>query len=970
MLPMHQVRRRITQQATGATLAIILTGLGLATGPSSFGADRTCDDFRNQASAQSFFLKNGGPALDTSGLDPDNDGLACEDSPAPRRGLLTIQDNGDDFSGRIRSLDPSCATSRTVKVRKGKKSVGAAETNDAGAYQVTKEAADGRFFASARKSGPCAGERSPTISVPQGRVEIAPAGVFFSQPNETKQLEVVGFGAQADPAPLSQAWFSSSNPAVISVTRSGLATAVVANGSAQIVAAVGGIESAPVLGTVTPLPDGAVPLTDEQIVGDPAETTPDAEPSFDNTLSVVLSGVPRPAVGTLLINAGSKPVIGRVRAVEDLGAEQFRVTLGQVGLDEAFPELAIDEVMDLSNAPVDINPDIAAAYDVLRTGDTFRFTPKPGGTRATAAPVPFSLRPFDKCEAEFSPDSQSLPVRLTAPPAFSTSINASLDVVSTAANGLERFVLKVEAKASIELGLVLTAAVEGKATCTAKLFVIRAPIPLPLGLLITGQVPVGVGFEAGGKLTVADVGVGVKAELKGNAEIGIACPPTPGGKCEFVRSLSFDPSAKPSFNPPSIGDLRLEPSLSAFISLKAAVGNPFLQSLNVDAFEVKPGARVAGSFATKTSQIVDTDYKSDYKVSLEATAALSNSIEDVIELFGLSSILGSDQKITLDVATSPTGTLTPDRANFVAGDRVKFNAELGSVDFFPLIGPYNVERVLLVRNSNGSITEVGSKEATDEQRHFEFIFNAPGAGSTNEFFLFVVTRLAPLDILALEIATAAVGGVDATGVARITAFASGSADDLAVDDTGEVPVTPSTPFNESVLAASGPARAQGDQATTMTEQDGSVRSFSSHGSTAVTAHNSTVETNDFVHNSALFSFTLNAPARVEIVAEFDISGEPFVAGDCVAAGVNIDSSNGGSPILDGDFGVASSAAAAAILGCGLTSGLDIALQGSLDRSELLGIGTYTVHPFATNIPAGERSGVFGSEYTIDVTITL
>ncbi len=40
--------------------------------------DMNCSDFANPALAQSYFLKNGGPVSDPSGLDGDGDGLACE----------------------------------------------------------------------------------------------------------------------------------------------------------------------------------------------------------------------------------------------------------------------------------------------------------------------------------------------------------------------------------------------------------------------------------------------------------------------------------------------------------------------------------------------------------------------------------------------------------------------------------------------------------------------------------------------------------------------------------------------------------------------------------------------------------------------------------------------------------------------------------------------------------------------------
>lgn len=42
------------------------------------GVDKDCSDFASGASAQRFFLSNGGPRIDRHNLDGDGDGLACE----------------------------------------------------------------------------------------------------------------------------------------------------------------------------------------------------------------------------------------------------------------------------------------------------------------------------------------------------------------------------------------------------------------------------------------------------------------------------------------------------------------------------------------------------------------------------------------------------------------------------------------------------------------------------------------------------------------------------------------------------------------------------------------------------------------------------------------------------------------------------------------------------------------------------
>jgi hypothetical protein len=50
-----------------------------------------CSSFKSQAAAQELFVQmGGGPARDVGNLDPDGDGVACEDRPGPNEGFATI----------------------------------------------------------------------------------------------------------------------------------------------------------------------------------------------------------------------------------------------------------------------------------------------------------------------------------------------------------------------------------------------------------------------------------------------------------------------------------------------------------------------------------------------------------------------------------------------------------------------------------------------------------------------------------------------------------------------------------------------------------------------------------------------------------------------------------------------------------------------------------------------------------------
>jgi Excalibur calcium-binding domain len=69
--------RRI--RALGVSLAVA-TALGLLGAPASALDRKDCSDFTTQHQAQRWF-KHHHPNRDPSGLDGDNDGIACEDLP-------------------------------------------------------------------------------------------------------------------------------------------------------------------------------------------------------------------------------------------------------------------------------------------------------------------------------------------------------------------------------------------------------------------------------------------------------------------------------------------------------------------------------------------------------------------------------------------------------------------------------------------------------------------------------------------------------------------------------------------------------------------------------------------------------------------------------------------------------------------------------------------------------------------------
>jgi len=333
------------------------------------------------------------------------------------------------------------------------------------------------------------------------KVEIQQTGLLLTDMGATRQLSAVAYDAQGGALSVPIQW--SSTQTAIGVDGSGKVTAATNNGSSQIVAEANGVKSAPLLVVVTTLPAGAILLTDAQIVGEPFETDPNAPPSFDNTYKVVLTGVGAPAMGSLLINTESKPVAGRVVAVDTAGG-QTTVTLAQVSLREAFPNLQINEVIDLSNAEIIIPADVSASYDIQRNGNTITFAPK----AAAAAPVllksaaktteqpgkkPVTVGGIElDCEFTTTGDGTNLPIQLSVPPTFNFVNNLTIDYVNTPSAGLERAVLKGDVTGKVEVSVAAAVAFEGKATCKKReLFIIRVPLANPA---IAMLVPINAGF--------------------------------------------------------------------------------------------------------------------------------------------------------------------------------------------------------------------------------------------------------------------------------------------------------------------------------------------------------------------------------------------------------------------------------------------------------------------------------------------
>ncbi|PTU27698.1 Ig-like domain-containing protein, partial [Stenotrophobium rhamnosiphilum] len=573
------------------------------------------------------------------------------------------------------------------------------------------------------------------------RVEIVQTGMLFTERGQTRQLSARVFDAAGAPIDAAVRW-SSSDEANISVASNGIALAERSTGSTQITATVGDVRSAPLLAVITTVAPGTVLVSDEQIAR-VAESDPDAAPSLDNTYTVVISGIALPVVGTLIVGTGSAPVAGRVVSAREV-AGGVEVTLKLAPLSVLFPGLEINQRFNLADVPATIPESVNAGYTVLREGNTYTFTPRPEARAAVAKAggVPAGTRTlFQGCEGSINGiglgDDAAPPFVFEPQPVFTFTIAPALDVIYTEARGLERFVVTAEPTFLIDGTVKATAAFEGKVSCKAELLIFPVPVGGALSVVISGLVPVGVGFELAGKITVAQMKLGLKSRTSAKAALGLSCE----SECSLVNELTdFVNTNTPTVDVPGLDDFRIKPEFTAFGYVEAAVGNRFFKSLQFKAFEIKAGPKLEGEFAPLSTQIAATDFKSNYKLSLVLNAGFGDDIESVLNILGVVEVGNEVLEKAINLAASPTGVLTADRDSFVLGDTVKFELKLDPLTV-KFLGLYNIKEIVLIRNHG--LREIARVAASGEQTTFNFTFIAPDEGRASEFTAFAVTSLLP-----------------------------------------------------------------------------------------------------------------------------------------------------------------------------------------------------------------------------------
>jgi hypothetical protein len=438
--------------------------------------------------------------------------------------------------------------------------------------------------------------------------------------------------------------------------------------------------------------------------------------------------------------------------VEVAGADPALVTLEIRPLEELFTDLVIDEQIDSDPENLEVPADVLEAYDVEPGEDgAYVFVPRedvqgelqPGRARlprgGVQGTVASSVGPFS-CGSDIT-----FPLGLNSPPTFSVVPNVSVDFQYSSGSGLERLVATGGATLTASYKPRLQAAVQGKITCRARLLGMTISVPGPIALIVGGYVPIGIGFEASGTVTVAQVGFDATFQDSFSVQVGVDCST---GSCEAVAGAP-EPAAPSSPPPPPfrwvlpnvLTDFNVALGLSAYGYFELRIGNPLWETLQLKMVEGQAGVTQTANLAPKLTQIENTTSASSYKLSLYAKVGSGVSLNNILEFLNIN-VAAFEVKAELDVANSPSAATTPDGSLTFAGpvavgQQVEATVVLKDVTY---LGLQNVEEVRFYRKDSLVLLERAAVSRTqDGQTEYVARWTATASDLGEEFGVFVKT---------------------------------------------------------------------------------------------------------------------------------------------------------------------------------------------------------------------------------------
>ncbi|WP_318773950.1 Ig-like domain-containing protein, partial [Meiothermus sp.] len=591
------------------------------------------------------------------------------------------------------------------------------------------------------------------------RVEVAPGGLLLTRPGESQPLSARAYDAQGKEVKANFT-YSSSNPAVASVTPEGRVTAQADLGSARVVVQAG--QARAEVGVMVAQPAaGATLVSDSQVVRIEG-TDPNAPFKVGYRYVVTLEGVGLPAVGSVLMSQGSLPVAGRVVEARQSG-NQTQVTLELVPLGELLTRYRLEETFNLAHLPAVVPDSVGSNFDVTPKGNgQYTLRLKPGRVIRTTARPAGSVRPMREfevgpleCETELSlvdlsVDEVEVEVDLSS---------IGFELLWTEAN--KKLLMVGSPKAKLAFNPSLAAALEGSLECKLEFFQIPLPVPSVLSAIGRLYIPVGAGFEISGKVPALGVGFKSSTEYLLELRAGVECTPT----CSFARRFERR-ETKAEFKwvlPREIPrGLKVEAEAGGFLfatintGLQAYITNTGkifgIRISDFEFFVAKAALKLEGKLASEETQVRDPEFAAKYGLSLELSLKTGKDLQEALEALEIL-VTAINLKFPFELGSSPTATtLTADRNSFRFGDEVRFRVKLDNTEF-PVLG-YQVEAVRVYRNigtpENPVLVLANQATASPGQTEFEIpwvatedgqVVEGSGERTRHHFVAFVKSKL-------------------------------------------------------------------------------------------------------------------------------------------------------------------------------------------------------------------------------------
>jgi hypothetical protein len=521
---------------------------------------------------------------------------------------------------------------------------------------------------------------TPPPQADPGYILIHATATLLTSTGDTTTLHATVYDAQGNPTTDTVTWHTS-NPAVLDIDATGRATATTNVGSAQITARTATLTSAPLLLVIATVVPGAILVADAQVRSGPEATDDPDDYDLGWRYHVTLSGMPDLAIDDLLIGTGSIPLGGRITATEPT-TDGTRVTLAITPLDELFTHLEIDQTLDLTHTRPDITDDILTDYTIRHHPDgSIEFTPNdttPSEFQPTQATGTRALGLFE-CTT-----TSTFPFSLPKKPSFTITPTLNFKLDYTLAEGLRHLGTQGAIKATLKFEPKISASFEGTLACEAKLLTLTIPIGGPLALILGGQIPIGVGFELKGKLTIAELGLDTSATANAGFTLGITCLPS----CEpyATGTLTTEPKITPKFPDPD-EQFRLTLDLEPFAYADLTLGSRAFQRLQLQLLRLTLGARQHLDLATTQGQATDPAYANNFDLHALLKAKLGKDATKAMKLLKTTIKPLTITLIDLKLAESPRGdfTITPTTVlattNTTIGDTATFTVTLSPTTY-------------------------------------------------------------------------------------------------------------------------------------------------------------------------------------------------------------------------------------------------------------------------------------------------